>query len=404
MNLVNVFTKFGINLVNWGKTDIFAEKYSTMINRIVTSSILDDFRRKKVIVLLGARQVGKTTLLSNLREDKSKVLMLNCDDMDDAMLLENPSSTALRHLLEPYELVFIDEAQRVKNIGLTLKMIGDLKLQHTQVVVTGSSSLDMANEVNEPATGRLIEYNLYPFSLTELAAHSSEREEQRLLESRMIYGLYPEIVMEPADARRTLMSLTNNYLYKDLLAYKGIKKPELLQKLVRALALQLGSEVSYNELSNLLGVDKNTIESYIGLLEKCFVVFRLESYSRNLRNEIKKGKKIYFYDNGVRNAVLSNFAPLDMRNDVGALWENLMVSERMKRNAYAANFAQLYFWRTHEQQEIDLVEEQDGALRTFEFKWSGKARATQPSSFIKSYPGTPYEVITPDNYWEFLRS
>ncbi len=375
-----------------------------MINRAITSSILDDFKRRKVIVLLGARQVGKTTLLSNLQEDKSSVLMLNCDDLDDAMLLETPSSTVLRHLLEPYELVFIDEAQRVKNIGLTLKMIGDLKLPHTQVVVTGSSSLDMANEVNEPATGRLIEYNLYPFTLTELAAHTSEREERRLLETRMIYGLYPEVVTVPADARRTLMSLTNNYLYKDLLSYKGLKKPELIQKLVRALALQLGSEVSYNELSNLLGVDKNTVESYIGLLEKCFVVFRLGSYSRNLRNEIKKGKKVYFYDNGVRNAVLSNFAPLELRNDVGALWENLMVSERVKRNAYAANFAQLYFWRTHEQQEIDLLEEQDGILRTFEFKWSGKACATQPLSFSKAYPNISYDVITPENYWDFLKS
>ncbi len=374
-----------------------------MIDRIITQSILSDFKRNKVIVLLGARQVGKTTLLSNLHKADGKVLMLNCDDMDDAIQLENPSSTGLHHLLEPYELVFIDEAQRVRNIGLTLKMIGDLKLQHTQVVVTGSSSLDMANEVNEPATGRLIEYSLYPFTLTELAAYTSEREEQRLLESRMIYGLYPEVVTEPADARRTLMTLTNNYLYKDLLSYKGIKKPELLQKLVRALALQLGSEVSYNELSNLLGIDKTTVESYIGLLEKCFVVFRLESYSRNLRNEIKKGKKIYFYDNGVRNAVLSNFAPLEMRGDAGALWENLMVSERVKRNAYAMNYAQLHFWRTYEQQEIDLVEEQDGVLRSFEFKWNGKARSVQPSSFAKSYPNTAYDVITPDNYWEFLK-
>ncbi len=375
-----------------------------MIQRILTQSILNDFNRKKVIVLLGARQVGKTTLLTNLQKENAKSLMLNCDDMDDTLLLESPSSTKLRHLLESYELVFIDEAQRVKNIGLTLKIIGDLKLPNTQVVVTGSSSFDLANEVNEPATGRLIEYNLYPFTLTELAAHTNEREEQRLLEQRMLYGLYPEIVTEPAEARRTLMSLTNNYLYKDLFAYKGIKKPELLQKLVRALALQLGSEVSYNELSNLLGIDKNTVESYIGLLEKCFVVFRLESYSRNLRNEIKKGKKIYFYDNGVRNAVLSNFSPLEMRNDVGALWENLMVSERVKRNSYAQNFAQLYFWRTHEQQEIDLVEEQDGALRTFEFKWNIKARSVQPSTFSKNYPGSSYEVITPDNYWTFLEN
>lgn len=373
-----------------------------MISRIIKHSILADYGRRKVIVLLGARQVGKTTLLTELHEGKKKVLSLNCDNVDDILALEGKTSTELRHLLSPYEIVFIDEAQRVRNIGLTLKMIGDLKLE-TQVVVTGSSSLDMADDINEPATGRLIEYNLFPFSLPELALSSSEREENRLLENRMIYGLYPEVVTEPEDAKRTLMTLTNNYLYKDLFAYKGIKKPELIQKLVRALALQLGSEVSYNELSNLLGVDRATIETYINLLEKCFVVFRLDSFSRNLRNEIKKGKKIYFYDNGVRNAVLSNFAPLELRNDAGALWENLMVSERVKRNAYACNFAQLFFWRTHEQQEIDLIEEQDGMLRTFEFKWNGKAKSQQPKAFSASYPNSTYEVVTPANYWEFIK-
>lgn len=374
----------------------------TMIKRIVKDLILTDYSRRKVIVLLGARQVGKTTLLAELQEGKGKILSLNCDNVDDVLLLEGRTSTELKYLLSPYELVFIDEAQRVKNIGLTLKMIGDLKLE-TQVVVTGSSSLDMADEINEPATGRLIEYNLFPFSLPELAESSSEREERRLLENRMIYGLYPEVVTEPGDAKRTLMTLTNNYLYKDLFSYRGIKKPDLIQKLVRALALQLGSEVSYNELSNLLGVDKCTVESYINLLEKCFVVFRLDSFSRNLRNEIKKGKKIYFYDNGVRNAVLSNFAPLELRNDAGALWENLMVSERVKRNSYLGNFAQLFFWRTHEQQEIDLIEEKDGVLRTFEFKWSGKARSSQPKVFANSYPNSTYEVITPGNYWPFVK-
>ena len=373
-----------------------------MIKRAITKSILADYRRKKVIVLLGARQVGKTTLLSELSEGKEKVLSLNCDNVDDILLLEGRTSTELRHLLLPYELVFIDEAQRVKNIGLTLKMIGDLKLD-TQVVVTGSSSLDMANDINEPATGRLIEYNLFPFSLSELAAHTSEREESRMLEQRMVYGLYPEVVMESYDAKRILISLTNNYLYKDLFAYKGIKKPELLQKLVRALALQLGSEVSYNELSNLLGVDKETVENYIDLLQKCFVVFKLDSFSRNLRNEIKKGKKIYLYDNVVINAILSNFAPLELRNDVGALWENLMVSERVKRNSYIGNYAHIFFWRTHEQQEIDLVEDIDGVLHTFEFKWNSRSKCVQPKLFSNTYPNSPHKVITPENFWEFVR-
>lgn len=373
-----------------------------MIKRVIKNSIQADYRREKVIVLLGARQVGKTTLLSELQEGANKVLSLNCDNVDDVLLLESKTSTELKYLLSSYDLVFIDEAQRVKNIGLTLKMIGDLKLK-TQVVVTGSSSFDMANEVNEPATGRLIEYNLYPFSLSELAIETSEREEKRLLETRMVYGLYPEVVTEPGDAKRILMGLTNNYLYKDLFMYRGIKKPDLIQKLVRALALQLGNEVSYNELSALLGVDRGTIETYINLLEKCFVVFRLDSFSRNLRNEIKKGKKIYFYDNGIRNAVLSNFAPLELRNDTGALWENLMVSERVKRNSYLGDFAQLFFWRTHEQQEIDLVEEQDGVLRTFEFKWNDKVKVKRPKSFVDAYPNSTYEVVTPENYWNFIR-
>ena len=381
---------------------IFVQKKVYMINREIYNSILADFKRKKVIVLLGARQVGKTTLLEGLSSKENKCLFLNCDNLDDKLLLEEKTSTELKLLLSSYEIIFIDEAQRVKNIGLTIKMIGDLKLAG-QVIVTGSSSLDMANEINEPATGRIIEYQLFPFSLSELAAHTSEREEQRLLEQRMIYGLYPEVINEPTDAKRTLVTLANNYLYKDLFTYKGMKKPDILQKLVRALALQLGSEVSYNELSNLLGVDKETVENYINLLEKCFVVFRLDSFNRNLRNEIKKGKKVYFYDNGIRNAVISNFAPLELRNDVGALWENLMVCERVKRNSYSKNFAIPYFWRTHDQKEIDLVEDQDGILTTFEFKWNTKSKTSIPKIFAETYPNSIFKVITPDNFWEFVK-
>lgn len=374
-----------------------------MIPRLLKKNILEDFGRKKVVVILGARQVGKTTLLSELATAGDKVLFLNCDNRDDAAAIEGRSSTELASLLSSYDIVFIDEAQRVNNIGLSLKMIGDLKLK-TQVVVTGSSSFEMANEINEPATGRVIEHKMYPLSLAETAGAFSEREERRMLEQRMIFGLYPEVVTDVSEARRCLVNLTNDYLYKDLLSYKGLRKPDVIQKLVRALALQLGSEVSYNELSGLLGVDKATVETYINLLEKCFVVFRLDSFSRNLRNEIRKGKKIYFYDCGVRNAVLSNFAPLELRNDVGALWENLMVSERVKRNSYAGSYAQLYFWRTHGQQEIDLVEDMDGVLRTYEFKWNVNAKASVPASFIKTYPTSTFEVITPDNFWPFVEA
>lgn len=349
---------------------------------------------------MGARQVGKTTLLEQLTTSDS-TLLLNCDNYDDRTDLEEKTSTELRNLVGDYQMVVIDEAQRVKNIGLTLKMLVDMKLP-TQILATGSSSLVLSEGINEPATGRLLEYQLFPFTLSELAAHTSRREEQRMLEQRMIFGLYPEVVTHPTDARTILTNLTNNYLYRDLLEYRGVKKPAVLQKLVRALALQVGSEVSYNELANLLGIDKATVESYIDLLEKCFVVFRLSSYSRNLRTEIKRGKKIYFYDNGIRNALISNFSPLESRSDAGQLWENLMMSERMKHHAYRRSYAQMYFWRTQQQQEVDLVEEKDGLLSAYEYKW-GKAKARLPKIFAENYPNVALKAVTPDSYWEFLK-
>lgn len=350
--------------------------------------------------MMGARQVGKTTLFDSLTEGMQDVLRLNCDNYDDRADLEGKTTTELRQLVSGHRVVLIDEAQRVRNIGLTLKMLADLRLD-VQILVTGSSSFALANEINEPATGRIIEYNLFPLSLGEMIAHTSQREEHRLLEQRMIYGMYPEVVMHPEDARRLLTNLANNYLYRDLLEYRGVKKPEVLQKLVRALALQIGSEVSYNELSRLIGIDRETVESYIDLLEKCFVVFRLPAYSRNLRTEIKRGRKVYFYDNGIRNALISNFSPLELRNDVGMLWENMMVSERVKRNAYRQDYAQLYFWRTMQQQEVDLIEERDGRLSAFEFKWK-KSNARLPKPFTDNYPNTDYTVVTPSDYVDFV--
>lgn len=328
--------------------------------------------------------------------------MLNCDNLDEAMEIENKSATELKSLIEPYDIVFIDEVQRVKNIGLTLKKIADLKLS-TQVIVTGSSSLGMVDEINEPATGRLVEYNLFPLSLSELAEETSEREEKRMLNTRLIYGLYPEVVTDSRFSKQLLVSFTNNYLYKDIFSYKGVKKPDMIVKLTRALALQLGSEVSYNELAQLIGIDKATVESYINLLEKCFIIFRLGSFSRNMRNEIKRGKKIYFYDNGVRNAIIANFAPPELRSDMGALWENMMVVERLKRNSYRQNYAHTYFWRNTDQQEIDLIEEIDGRLEAFEFKWSSGAKASIPNSFANAYQGTEWKVVTPENFWEFVK-
>lgn len=373
-----------------------------MIERSLQNLLQERDTRNKIIVILGARQVGKTTMAHELIEKSAKHLSLNCDDRDDAELLEDKTSTELKNYFDKYEYVFIDEAQRVKNIGMTLKKLGDLKLD-AKIIVTGSSSLDLANNINEPATGRTIEYNMFPLSLNELAQHTSEREERRMLTNRLIFGTYPDVINYPAEAKETLTQLTKNYLYKDILSYNGVKKPEMLHKLVKALALQIGSEVSYNELSNLIGIDKETIENYISLLEKCFIVFKIDSFSRNMRNEIKKGKKIYFYDNGLRNAIISNFAPEDARNDMGALWENMMMSERVKRNAYTKSYAQLFFWRTHDQSEIDLIEEIDGQLHAFEFKLKPGKKAQLPSSFKNNYPNSTFSVITPDNFWEFVK-
>lgn len=356
---------------------------------------------KKIMVVLGPRQVGKTTLLRQMTADMPDVLSFDCDNMDDRLALENKTKTELAALVGRAKTIIIDEAQRVRNIGMTLKMLGDLHLD-AQIYVTGSSSLQLADDINEPATGRLLEFNLYPLSLSELAEHASWREENRLLEFRMIYGTYPEIVNHSEQARLLLQNIVNSYLYKDLLEYKGIKKPDVLRKLVMALALQIGNEVSYNELANLLGIDKETVENYIDLLEKCFVVFRLDSFSRNARNEIKKGKKIYFYDNGVRNAVINNFSPLEMRNDVGALWENLLMVERRKRHAYSGKFVQQYFWRTLKQQEIDLIEECDGQISAFEFKWKTGKVARLPLPFREAYSDATFQTITPENYQSFV--
>lgn len=373
-----------------------------MIHRTIEHYIKQDYGKGKVITIMGARQVGKTTLLDSLSNEHKSVLWLNCDNYDDRAEIEGKTSTELRNLIGNHSMVIIDEAQRVRNIGLTIKMIGDLKLS-AQVIVTGSSSFSLSNEINEPATGRVIEYQLYPLSLAEMANHTPSREEHRLLEHRMIYGLYPEVVNNPAQAKRTLSTLANSYLYRDLLEYKGIKKPNVLQKLVRALALQIGSEVSYNELSVLIGIDKETVESYIDLLEKCFVIFRLPAYNRNMRTEIKRGRKIYFYDNGIRNALISNFAPLELRNDTGMLWENLMVSERVKRNAYQQSYAQMFFWRTHQQQEIDLIEEMDGQLSAFEFKWGRKRKVHIPKAFKDNYGEVDFSIISPDSYTNFVQ-
>ena len=374
-----------------------------MVQRLIKKNLLGDLFTGKAIVLTGPRQVGKTTLLETIRREQNlSGLWLNCDEPDVRARLENTTSTLLRSLIGTEKVVFIDEAQRVRNIGLTLKLMVD-NFKDIQVIATGSSALELANEVNEPLTGRKWEYHLYPFSTAEMAAHTSRLEEQRLLHQRLVYGFYPDVVNRPDRAETILMELANNYLYKDLLSLEAIRKPMLLEKLLLALALQVGSEVSYAELAQTVGAEQRTVEHYIQLLEKAFIVFIVPAFSRNLRNEIKKGKKIYFYDNGIRNALIKNFNPVDLRQDIGALWENFLVCERRKANAYAPRFVNTYFWRTHAQQEIDLIEETGGKLHAREFKWSiKKAKGKLPAAFANAYPEATLAHITPENYMEFL--
>lgn len=373
-----------------------------MIPRIIQKSIQSDLFKGKAILITGPRQVGKTTLLEALRiENNLNALWLNCDEPDIRLSLENASSTQLKSMIGKNQLIFIDEAQRVKNIGLTLKLFVD-QFKEIQIIATGSSALELANEIHEPLTGRKREYHLYPFSTAEMIGNSSELEEKRLLEQRLIFGFYPDIVNDPGNAQRSLMSLSNNYLYKDLLSLETIRKPALLEKILLALAFQIGSEVSFSEIAQSVGADIKTVEHYVSLLEKCFIVFQVGAFSRNLRNEIKKGKKIYFYDNGIRNAIIKNFNTIQLRQDIGALWENFLMSERKKFNDYNHHFVNSYFWRTHAQQEIDLLEESGGIIAAKEFKWNERSKTKQPLVFSKTYPDSNFEVIHSENYLAFI--
>jgi len=373
-----------------------------MIKRKLASLIRKRMNDNKAIIVLGPRQSGKTTLVKNLVKDSGKkFLWLNGDETDVRSLLSKPTSTRLKSIIGKNKLLVIDEAQRIENIGLCIKLITD-NISGVKVIATGSSSFELANKINEPLTGRKWEFFLLPFSFSEMAAHHGIRDEKRLLEQRMIYGYYPEVVNNAGDETVRLKQLADSYLYKDILTWEKIQKPDRLEKLVQALALQVGNEVNYHELGQITGLDNETVEKYISLLEKAFIVFRLGSLSRNLRNELKKSRKIYFYDNGLRNAVINQFNTLELRNDKGALWENFLITERLKHMLYEGISVSRYFWRTHAQQEIDYVEERNGKLSAFEFKWKSKSNNKFPQTFLKSYPGTETAVIDSDNFEEFL--
>ncbi len=371
-----------------------------MIKRALSDRIQSRFNMGKAIVLLGPRQVGKTTLVRECLKDK-EVLFLDGDDPIVRDLLHKAGSSKLSAILGEYRWVFIDEAQRIKDIGLTAKIITD-HFKDVQLIVSGSSALEINQSTQEPLTGRKFEYYLYPISWEEFEDHVGYVESSAQLEERLIFGMYPDVVNNRPNASEVLRQLTTSYLYKDVLSLSGVQKPELLDKLLKALALQLGNEVSYSELGNLLEVDKATVAKYIDLLEKTFIVFRLTSFSRNMRNEIKHNRKIYFYDNGIRNAIIQNLNPLEIRADKGALWENFLVSERMKLQSYHDVYTNNYFWRTVQKQEIDFIEERDGRLTAFEFKWIRRGKDKIPASFLNEYNATG-TIIDKENFRTFVR-
>ncbi len=372
-----------------------------MIERTLQQLIAPHMGKGKAIIILGARQVGKTTMLHQMFKDNQDVVWLNGDEQDVRGMFESASSTSLRNVVGKKTIVVIDEAQRIENIGLKLKLITD-NLPGVQVVATGSSSFDLANKINEPLTGRKLEYKMFPLTFAELASHNGFMEEKRLLSSRLVYGSYPDVVVNAGEERLTLSELADSYLYKDILMFDKVKKSDKLVKLLQTLALQIGSEVSYNELAQTCGLDPKTIDCYVSLLEQSYIIFRLGSFSRNLRNELKFARKIYFWDCGIRNAIIGNFQIADMRSDIGALFENYLMAERLKKLHYEKSYAKGYFWRTTARQEIDYIEEADGKIAAYEFKWNPRRTPSMPASFARTYPDASFKVISRDNYEDLL--
>lgn len=372
-----------------------------LIIRKIRENLLSSLFKGKVVILYGARQVGKTTLVKSIIEKYPKdSLYLNCDEIDVRQALTDKTSTELKSFIGNSRLVIIDEAQRVKNIGLTLKLLVD-NFPEMQIIATGSSSFELSGQIKEPLTGRKTEFFLYPFSLAELSQIKSNLELNRSLEDLLIFGSYPGVIFTGSDREKVLRELATSYSYKDVLAYQDIRNPDLLEKLLQALALRVGSEVSYTELAQLLGVNKITIESYVRILEQAYIIFRVGPFSRNIRNELKKKRKIYFCDLGLRNALINNFNPISLRQDLGALWENFMIIERIKRNSNLGILNNIYFWRTTGGKEIDYIEDGGGDLSGYGFKWQ-KNSFSEPKEFLDTYKNSTIKLVNKDNYLEFL--
>lgn len=354
----------------------------------------------KIIILYGARQVGKTTLLKKIFPENEEALYLACDEQRIRDLLV-PDSLALTRVFGKAQLVILDEAHQVSEIGRILKLIAD-QMPNIRCIATGSASFELANTVSEPLTGRHIALSLFPCTFSELAGALRPADYDARFSETLLYGSYPEVatVAGQEDKILRLRTLADTYLYKDILAFDRVKKSELLRHLVSALALQIGSEVSYNELARKIGTSYKTVERYIDLLEKSFVLFRLRAFSRNARNELSRKVKIYFYDCGVRNAIINNFNPLSLRTDAGALYENAMIADRVKRERNESQPSNLYFWRTYSGQEVDLVCEKNGAIDAVEFKLSASKHRSPPSAFATEYPQASYRVVALDNMSE----
>jgi hypothetical protein len=372
-----------------------------MIARKIENIISTELFQKKAIVLLGARQVGKSTLLKKMFSERKDVLWLDAENPDVHLIFENANAKRIALFFEENKIIIIDEAQKIDNIGSKLKLITD-HIQNVQVIATGSSSFELRNKLNEPLTGRKFEHKLYPLSFSEMKNHTGLLDEIRMLPQRLIYGYYPEVVTTQNGEEKILKLLSDSYLYKDILLFNGIRKPEKMQQLLKALAWQIGSEVNYNELGNTIGLKSETVEEYIHLLEQSFVIYRLNSYHTNQRNEIKKGKKVYFNDLGIRNAIINDFSIFETRNDKGNLFENYIINELIKESEYNERFENFYFWRTTEQKEVDLIIEKNGQLKTYEIKWNSKTKAKIPLSFSNKYSNYSFEVINRENYFEFL--
>ena len=372
------------------------------IERTIQERILQRMHRNKAILIFGARQTGKSTLSEALiQKQEESSLTLNGDDSDIRVLFLEANATKLRSIIGNHKIILIDEAQRIQDIGLAIKIIVD-QIKGVQVIATGSSSFDLASKINESLTGRKYEFQLFPFSFGEMVFHHGLIEEKRMIDHRMLYGYYPEVVTHPGEEEERLKLLASSYLYKDLLMLDKINKPAMLEKLVQALAWQVGSEVSLDEISRLLVIDRKTVEKYIDLLEKAFVIFQVPAFAQNVRNEIRKGKKIYFCDCGIRNAVINHFQPVVMRTDKGALWENFVVAERLKFLRNQGKDTKLHFWRTTQQQEIDLIEADAGKLNAIEIKYNPATKPKFSSTFTGAYPHAQLINVNSTNIESFL--